>query len=492
MTVITRFAPSPTGFLHIGGARTALFNWLYARHFGGKFYLRIEDTDRERSTQAATDAIIEGMQWLGLEWDGEIVHQFSRAARHAEVAREMLKAGKAFECYCTQAELDAFRAAFPNQKFKSPWRAGLSNNAMPPKGVKPTIRLLAPTEGETTVDDAVQGKVSVKNSELDDMVLLRSDGTPTYMLAVVVDDHDMGITNIIRGDDHFTNSFRQIQIYNAMGWETPSFAHIPLIHGTDGAKLSKRHGALGVDEYRKMGYLPEAILNYLLRLGWSHGDDEFISTKQATLWFNLDSVGKSPSRFDFAKLDSVNAHYMREASDERLVDLILSSLSSPLEGERMSASSQNAARIVGGVSEMQNPVSPPLPNPPPQGGRELLLRAIPSLKQRAKTLVELAESAKFYLERPTPDDAAKEALTKGRELLTGLIPALEALNEWTHDTIQAACKAYAEQTGQKLGAIMSPIRAGITGKTASPSMFEVLEILGREESLERLNAAISA
>lgn len=445
MTTITRFAPSPTGFLHIGGARTALFNWLYAKHHGGKFYLRIEDTDRARSTQAAIDAILDGMKWLGLDWDGDVIYQFARKDRHAEVAKQLLANGKAYECYCTQAELDAFRSAFPNQKFKSPWRNGVGNNVLP-RGIKPSIRIKAPESGSITVADAVQGTVSVNASELDDMVLLRSDGTPTYMLAVVVDDHDMGITQVIRGDDHFTNTFRQLMIYEAMGWTAPKFAHIPLIHGADGAKLSKRHGALGVDAYRDMGYLPEAVCNYLLRLGWSHGDDEIISQKQAIEWFNLESCGKSPSRFDFTKLESVNAHYIREADDARLVGLIA----------------------------------------PQDQDHSLLLKAMPGLKQRAKTLKELSENAAFLIARPTFDETTKPQLDAGKSILQGLLPKLEALTVWNHDALQAACKAYGEENGLKLGAVMGPIRIAITGKTASPSMFEIMDILGREETLGRL------
>ena len=451
MTVITRFAPSPTGFLHIGGARTALFNWLYAKHHNGKFLLRIEDTDRARSTQPAIDAIIESMKWLGLDWDGEIVYQFARTPRHAEVAHDLVKNGKAFYCYTTQAELEEFRSKNPNAKFRSPYRDG---NKTAPAGVPAVVRLKAPLDGETTVDDKVQGLVSVKNSELDDMVLLRSDGTPTYMLAVVVDDYDMGITQIIRGDDHHTNSFRQLLIYQAMGWEAPAFAHIPLIHGADGAKLSKRHGALGVGEYEKMGYLPEAICNYLLRLGWSHGDDEIISTEQAIKWFNLDSVGKSPSRFDFAKLENLNGHYMREAHDARLVDLIL----------------------------------PLIPNAN-VGSKNILLKAMNGLKQRAKTIVELAENAAFYVaNRPIqPDEKATAIIDKGgREIIAGLIPKLGNLTEWNHVALEQICREYSEEVGQKLGNIAQPLRAAVAGKTTSPSMFEVMEILGKEEIIGRL------
>jgi glutamyl-tRNA synthetase len=325
MTTITRFAPSPTGFLHIGGARTALFNWLYAKHTGGQFMLRIEDTDRARSTQPAIDAIIDGMQWLGLTWEGEPVMQFERAGRHAEVAQELIARGQAYYCYATAGDLQRMREEAQKEgktfRYDGYWRD--RDPAQAPPGVKPSVRIKSPLEGSITVHDKVQGEVTVDCKQLDDMVLLRSDGTPTYMLAVVVDDHDMGVTQVIRGDDHFTNTFRQLMIYNAMGWDAPGFAHVPMILGADGAKLSKRHGALGVDAYRDMGYLPEAVLNYLLRLGWSHGDDETISIRQAIEWFTLDAVGKSPSRFDFVKLENLNGHYMREADDARLVELIL-------------------------------------------------------------------------------------------------------------------------------------------------------------------------
>ncbi len=451
MTVITRFAPSPTGFLHIGGARTALFNWLYAKHHNGKFLLRIEDTDRVRSTQPAIDAIIESMKWLGLDWDEEIIYQFARTPRHGEVAHELVKTGTAFYCYTTQEELEEFRAKNPNAKFRSPYRDG---DKPAPAGVPPVVRLKAPIHGETIVRDKVQGTVTVKNSELDDMVLLRSDGTPTYMLAVVVDDHDMGVTQIIRGDDHFTNSFRQVLLYQAIGWIPPEFAHIPLIHGADGAKLSKRHGALGVGEYEKMGYLPEALRNYLLRLGWSHGDEEIISTKQAIEWFDLDAVGKSPSRFDFAKLENLNGHYMREADDARLVDLIT-----------------------------------PLISHASEDGKTILLKAMNGLKQRAKTIVELADNAAFYVaQRPIKlDEKAKAIIEKGgREIIVGILPELEKCTDWTHDTLQQLCKDYGEKIGQKLGNIAQPLRSAICGKTTSPSMFEVMEILGKEETTLRL------
>ena len=455
MTVITRFAPSPTGFLHIGGARTALFNWLYARHHNGKFLLRIEDTDRARSTQAAIDAILDGMKWLGLEWDDEVVFQFSRASRHAEVAHEMVARGQAFKCYTTQAELEDFRKSNPNAKFRSKWRDKDGRDGGSPAVDAPyVVRLKAPMDGETVVADKVQGTVTVKNTEMDDLILLRSDGTPTYMLAVVVDDHDMGVTQIIRGDDHLTNTFRQIMIYNAMGWQTPSFAHIPLIHGSDGAKLSKRHGAIGVEVYREMGYLPEAIRNYLLRLGWAHGDDETISTQQAIEWFGLEAVGKSPSRFDYAKLDNLNGHYIRESANERLVDLIIPRLGNV-----------NAA------------------------GKALLLKGMNGLKQRAKTLVELAENAAFYVTaRPlTLDEKAREQIEKGgRDIIKRLLPVFKGASDWTHDALQQICKDDAEANGLKLGAVAQPLRAALSGKTISPSVFEVMEILGKEETLGRL------
>lgn len=458
MTVITRFAPSPTGFLHIGGARTALFNWLFARHHGGKFLLRVEDTDRARSTQEATDAILRGMTWLGLQWEDEPVYQFARGARHKEVAEQLLANGKAFYCYTTPEELEQFRKDNPNQKFRSKWRDG----GTPPEGIQPSVRLKTPLEGSTTIADEVQGSVTVQHSELDDLILLRSDGTPTYMLAVVVDDHDMGITHVIRGDDHLTNAFRQVQIYNALDWDVPIFAHIPLIHGADGAKLSKRHGALGVEEYEKMGYLPEALRNYLLRLGWAHGDDEIISTEQAIEWFGLDGIGKSPSRFDFTKLENLNGHYIREADDMRLVELV-----TPLLEKETSLD--------------------------PHRHTNVLRRAMNGLKARAKTIRELADSAGFYvinrqLSEPIPlDDKAKELLENGgKELIQVLFPKLDALEDFSADTTMALCKAYGEDNGLKLGRVAQPLRAALTGSLTSPSVFEIMEILGKEESLGRL------
>jgi glutamyl-tRNA synthetase len=456
MTVVTRFAPSPTGFLHIGGARTALFNWLYARHHKGKFLLRIEDTDRERSTQAAIDAIIDGMQWLGLDCDGEPIFQFARAARHAEVAHELVAQGKAYHCYTSAEELAEQRAAAQAKgevfKYDRKWRDMKASDA--PAGVKPSVRIKAPLEGSITVHDKVQGEVTVDCKQLDDMVLLRSDGTPTYMLAVVVDDYDMGVTQVIRGDDHLTNTFRQLMIYNAMGWKAPDFAHIPLIHGADGAKLSKRHGALGVDAYRDMGYLPEAVRNYLLRLGWSHGDDEIISTEQAIEWFGLEAVGKSPSRFDFTKLENLNGHYMREADDARLTDLI-----SPKLGKVDDA------------------------------GRARLIKGMNGLKQRAKNLNELAESAAFYVAaRPLDMDAKAADILKGggSDIIRAVLPLLEAQENWDHKGLEQTCREYAEGAGQKLGSIAQPLRAALSGKTVSPGVFEVMEILGKNETLGRL------
>jgi glutamyl-tRNA synthetase len=458
MTVITRFAPSPTGFLHIGGARTALFNWLYARHHGGTFRLRIEDTDRERSTEAAIDAILEGLRWLGLDWDDETVFQFARAGRHAEVAKAMLAEGKAYYCYCTPQELEqmreAARAAGKPVRYDGRWRDRDPKDA--PAGVKPVIRLKAPTTGESVVHDEVQGEVRVGNEQLDDMVLLRGDGTPTYMLAVVVDDHDMGITHVIRGDDHLTNTFRQKQIYQAMDWTCPSFAHIPLIHGPDGAKLSKRHGALGVEAYRELGYMPAALRNYLLRLGWSHGDDEIISTEQAVSWFDLGAVGRSASRFDYAKLDNLNGHYIRAADDRELA-------------------AETAARLgVAGDDAMT----------------DRLAKGMPGLKARAKTLKELAENAAFYVAaRPVPmADKAKALLTQEAvALLKELGPLFAAAPTFVAADLEAIVRQFIEAKGIKLGQVAQPLRAALTGSATSPGLFEVMEVLGRDESLGRLN-----
>jgi len=460
MTVTVRFAPSPTGFLHIGGARTALFNWLFARHHVGQFRLRIEDTDRERSTSEATEAILDGLKWLGIEWDGEVVHQFSRASHHAEIARQLLAAGNAYYCYSTPEELEAMRerarAEGRSIGYDGTWRD--RDPADAPPGVAPVIRLKAPREGATMIQDHVLGEVTVENRELDDLIILRSDGTPTYNFSVVVDDHDMGITHVIRGNEHFRNAFRQVQIYRALDWPIPEFAHIPLIHGSDGAKMSKRHGALGVGAYRDMGYLPEALRNYLLRLGWSHGDDEIISTEQAIEWFDLSGIGRAPAQFDFAKLDSINAHYIREADDARLLGLV---------AERLE-------------TEFGRPLS--------QTERERLLKAMPGLKPRAKTIVELAEKARFYVAprpiHPAPD-AAKLLSGEARQLLTALEDAL-ADAEWEAAPLEQKLRDFATAKGVKLGTVAQPLRAALTGTTASPGIFEVMEVLGREEALGRI------
>lgn len=463
MTVVTRFAPSPTGFLHIGGARTALFNWLFARHHGGRFLLRIEDTDRQRSTEAAVAAILDGLSWLGLNWDGDAISQFGRRDRHAAVAEAMRAAGQAYHCYCSPEELTELRerqkATGQPMRYDGRWRDRPAGDA--PAGVSPVVRLRAPRDGETVLQDRVQGEVRVQNEQLDDMVLLRADGTPTYMLSVVVDDHDMGVTHVVRGDDHLTNAFRQIQIYKAMGWEPPVFAHIPLIHGADGAKLSKRHGALGVDAYRDMGYLPEALRNHLLRLGWGHGDDEIISDVQATEWFGLEGIGRSAARFDFGRLDSLNAHYLRHADDQRLVDAVVPRLEAEL------------AIIL----------------TPDQ--RDLLRRAMPGLKARAKTLAELAASARFYFAvRPLALDAKAAALLDAgaRGRLTLVAERLAALNDWQADAIEAVTRELAEQQACKLGQLAQPLRAALTGSTVSPPVFEVAGLLGKDEALARLQS----
>jgi glutamyl-tRNA synthetase len=471
--VIVRFAPSPTGFLHIGGARTALFNWLFARHHqkygeGGTFRLRIEDTDRQRSTPEAVAAIIDGLSWLGLDWDGEIVHQFARADRHAEIARELLRLGRAYHCFCTPAELEAMREKARAEKrsvrYDGTWRD--RDPAEAPPDIAPVIRLRAPQDGATTIRDLVQGEVTVSNAELDDLIVLRADGTPTYNLSVVVDDRDMGITHVIRGDDHLNNAFRQTQIYRSLNWEVPQFAHVPLIHGADGAKMSKRHGAIGVEQYRDLGYLPEALRNYLLRLGWSHGDDEIIATEDAIRWFGIEDVGRAAARFDQMKLDSVNAHYIRAADDERLVALV---------AERLE---KEFGRALSGTD------------------RERLLRAMPGLKPRAKTIVELAQKARFYVaERPIPlaADATKALNPEARERLAALEAGLAPLGgkEWTAPVLEAELRRFADAKGLKLGAIAQPLRAALTGSLASPGLFEVMEVLGREESLARIaDAAI--
>ena len=461
--VVTRFAPSPTGFLHIGGARTALFNWLFARHHGGKFLLRIEDTDRARSTDEAVAAIFGGLEWLGLAGDEPAVFQFERSQRHAEVANQLLAQGHAYRCYATPEELAALReeqrAAKQPMRYDGRWRDRDPSEA--PAGAPFVIRLKAPREGDTVIEDAVQGRVVVQNVELDDMILLRSDGTPTYMLAVVVDDHDMGVTHVIRGDDHLNNAFRQLGIIKAMGWEEPVYAHIPLIHGSDGAKLSKRHGALGVDAYRdEMGMLPEAVLNYLLRLGWGHGDEETISRERAIELFDIAGVGRSPSRFDIKKLESLNAYYLREADDARLAALV-------------------APRVAARLGSAQLP----------DGSEALLVQAMPSLKPRAKTLDEIAEGAEFlFKSRPLDFDEKAAALLddSARDLLGKTADALGAVPSWTIEAIEEAIRRVAEEAGLGLGKVAQPLRAALTGRTVSPGIFDVLFLLGKAESLERL------
>jgi glutamyl-tRNA synthetase len=457
--VVTRFAPSPTGYLHIGGARTALFNWLYARHHGGTFLLRIEDTDRARSTEDAIAAIFDGLDWLGLGGDEPPVSQFARAARHAEVARAMLDAGHAYKCFATAEELaalrEAQRAAKQPMRYDGRWRDRDPSEA--PAGMPYTVRLKAPRTGETVIEDAVQGRVVVQNVELDDMILLRSDGTPTYMLAVVVDDHDMGVTHVIRGDDHLNNAFRQLGIIRAMDWPEPIYAHIPLIHGSDGAKLSKRHGALGVDAYRdEMGMLPEAVFNYLLRLGWGHGDEEIMDRDRAIELFDLPGVGRSPSRFDLKKLENLNAHYVRAADDARLAGL-----AAPLLAAK------------GFEADMA-----------------LLTAAMASLKPRAKTTHELAEGAQFlFVKRPIPiDEAARSLLDDASAaLVRSVADRFRALGEWSMETIETAVRAAAEDAGIGLGKVAQPLRAALTGRTTSPGIFDVIFLLGKDETLGRLS-----
>lgn len=465
MTVVTRFAPSPTGFLHVGGARTALFNWLFARHHGGQYRLRVEDTDRKRSTPEAIEAIVDGLDWLGLDWDGPTVHQSQNLERHAAAAQQLLRDGKAYHCYCTPEELAEMRETAKREGravlYDRRWRDRDPSEA--PADVPPVIRVKMPRDGETTIDDMVQGTVTVANTQLDDFVLMRADGAPTYMLSVVVDDHDMGVTDVIRGDDHLNNAFRQLHLFQALGWPVPRFGHIPLIHGSDGKKLSKRHGALGVDAYRDMGYLPEALRNYLLRLGWSHGDDEIIATEQAVAWFDMKDVGRSPARFDFAKLDNLNGHYIRETPDETLAGLI-----APLI--------ERSQGITIG-----------------EDARSCLTAGMDGLKQRAKTLVELSENAAFYVIRPSYPlanaKAAKLLSADGIAALKDIHAKLTTAESWSADGIEALLRQMAEESGRGLGKLAQPLRAALTGSNASPSLFEVMEVLGRNETLVRIAAA---
>jgi glutamyl-tRNA synthetase len=470
--VVTRFAPSPTGFLHIGGGRTALFNWLYARRHRGKMLLRIEDTDRERSTAAAIAAIIDGLTWLGLTWDGEIVFQSTRASRHRQIAEQLLAAGKAYRCYASQEELATMREAARREGraklYDGRWRDRDPGEA--PPGVKPVIRLKVPLTGETVIEDQVQGRVVWQNTDLDDLVLLRADGTPTYMLAVVVDDHDMAITHIIRGDDHLTNGARQKNIYEALGWTVPVMAHIPLIHGPDGSKLSKRHGALGVDAYRAMGYLPAAMRNYLVRLGWAHGDQEIFSTEEMIAAFDLPAIGRSPARFDFAKLESLNGHYIRATDDAELMAML----------------EQLLPHIAGG-QELAGKMTPAL--------RAKLIAAMPGLKERAKTLIELFDASRFlWASRPLElNDPAKALLTtEATAAIASLLPELENVADWNAAAVEAIVRGFAERAGVKLGQVAQPLRAALTGRATSPPIFDVLAVLGRDESLARLRDQAAA
>ncbi|HBM91415.1 MAG TPA: glutamate--tRNA ligase [Rhodospirillaceae bacterium] len=468
MSVVVRFAPSPTGFLHIGGARTALFNWLFARHHGGQFLMRVEDTDRKRSTPESVQTILDGMTWLGLDWDNNdpqahdgknYYSQFDKRARHVEVAKEMVEKGKAYYCYATPEELTAMRAEQKEkglpQRYDGRWRNRPASEA--PEGVDPVIRLKAPQEGETIIDDQVMGNITVQNAQLDDMVLVRGDGTPTYMLAVVVDDYDMGITHVVRGEDHMTNTFRQAQIYKAMGWDVPAFAHLPLILGPDGAKFSKRHGAPAVSAYRDQGYLPEAIRNYLLRLCWAHGDDEIISTKQAIEWFDFSGVGRSPARFDFAKLSHLNAHYIGQMSNDELAEA--------------------AAPFV--VKELGRDLT--------AFEKEKLAAALPDIKPRVQLLTEIADAALFYFTRLDPDKKALKILTpEAKAHLAVLKVDLEKMDSWTHEGIENLFRSYAEKEGLKLGGVAQPLRAALTGRGVSPPIFTAAFLLGREEVLVRL------
>ena len=501
--IITRFAPSPTGYLHIGGARTALFNWLYARAKGGKMLLRIEDTDRARSTEGAILAILDGLRWLELDWDGEPVYQLTRAERHREIAEQLLAQGKAYRCYASPEELQAMRekarAEGRAPGYDGTWRHRDPSEA--PTGIEPAIRFMAPREGETVIEDRVQGRVVFANKELDDLVILRSDGTPTYNLSVVVDDHDMGITHVIRGEDHLTNAARQTQIFKALGWDTPVYAHVPLIHGPDGAKLSKRHGALGVEAYRAMGYLPAALRNYLVRLGWSHGDDEIMSTEQLIEWFDIEDINKSASRFDFKKLDDLNGHYIRQSSNTELLARIKDMLphldfavlaALPVDPK---APARSDVALAGEVKAQLGDVAngTALAARFAETGFDKLAAALPSLKERAKTLAELVQGALYIVAaRPlTPDaKAAKLIDADAKAALAALRPRFEAATQWNAAALEGVVRIYAEETGAKLGNIAQPLRAVLTGRTVSPPVFDVMAVLGREEALGRLSDCI--
>ncbi len=453
MSVVTRFAPSPTGVLHTGSARTALFNYLFAKKAGGKFLLRIEDTDLIRSKPEFVEAITSNLKWLSIDWDGEIIYQLRRTPRHTEIANALVKGGKAYYCYASAEETEAFRQKFPHEKFASLWRDKDASEA--PAGVKPVIRLKVAKEGNTTIHDLIQGDITVNHHELDDMILLRSDGTPTYMLAVVVDDYDMKVTHIIRGDDHLTNAFRQKQIYDAMGWEVPEFAHIPLIHDKNGRKLSKREGALGVDAYENLGYLPEAVVNHLLKLGWSHGDQEIFSMEEAIQLFNLESVGKSPARFDLDKLNFINAHYMRALDNSTLFAKLKPFLQQDLSTEIL-------ARIE---------------------------RGLDGLKQRSSTLRELAENAQIYVAKKLEmDEKSKEILSKlGPALLKEIKVLIKEVTSFDKESLHQVFEHLAQTNGLKFPLIMQSLRALLLGTFAAPGIFEVMEILGKEECLRRLD-----
>ena len=463
MTVITRFAPSPTGLLHIGGARTALFNYLFARSNNGKYVLRIEDTDRERSTEEAVEAIINGLDWLELSGDEQPIYQYSRQERHRQVVNTLLKQGKAYKCYCSAHELEEMRALARREGktalYDRRWREKDPTTA--PPNVNPVVRLKSPLKGSTMIDDLVQGRVEVKNEQLDDFVILRADGTPTYMLSVVVDDHDMEISHVIRGDDHLNNAFRQYQIYAAMDWPTPKFAHIPLIHGQDGTKLSKRHGALGIDAYKDQGYLPEALCNYLLRLGWGHENEEIITRKQAIALFEIGAVGKSPSRFDIKKLDNINSTYMREMSEARLSHLL-------------------ETHLFNNLNVTLDPIK-----------LERLNRGLSGLKLRAKNINELAAGAMIYIVSPpiNMDEKADSILSKdARQLIRGLLEPFNELTNWNKTEIEETIKNFATYRDIKFGLVAQPLRAALTGTTSSPDIFEVIEILGKEEVVQRIEA----
>jgi len=469
--VVTRFAPSPTGFLHIGGARTALFNWLYAKANDGKMLLRIEDTDRERSSAEAVSAIIDGLGWLGIDWDGEPVSQYSRADRHREIAHEMVANGSAYKCYYTPEEIAKMREKAQAKglpaRYDGTWRDRDPSQA--PEDAPYVIRLKAPLEGETIVDDQVQGCVRFPNKDMDDLVLLRSDGNPTYMLAVVVDDHDMAVSHVIRGDDHLVNAARQTLIYQGMGWDVPVMAHIPLIHGPDGAKLSKRHGATGAEKYREMGYLPQALRNYLVRLGWSHGDDEIMSTGQMIEWFDLEGINKAAARFDIAKLEAINGHYMREADDDELLEY-LESIAHKLEGGDF---------ILNRLDEKTRP---------------MFTKALPALKQRAKTLVQLAQASAFVFAScpiPMEEKAASLLDDTGLGVICGILPKFEALSEWNGEAIETTMRDYTETADLKMGKVAQPIRAALTGQASSPGAMDVLHILGRDEAIARLHNVVA-